>query len=224
MSTHDPRLAQIQRWMQSVIMHPDGVDAIGTGETRAHVDIGPDNLENVIARSRALSSVERLEIYVDAYYERLLECLREEFPATRTALGDELFHALAFGYLQRYPSHSYTLNRLGDNFAVFLADTRLHQGEIPPGAPPSWPDFVVELARFEGTLREVFDGPGIERSLAAFDPGTIDEIGAESWQSMRLRAAPCLRVRQHEHPVHEYWNAMKSAAPSSPRRCAARHA
>ena len=60
----------------------------------------------MIGRSRALASDARLEIYVDAYYERLMECLREEFAATRHAVGDELFDALAFGYLQHYPSRA----------------------------------------------------------------------------------------------------------------------
>ena len=55
--------------------------------------------------------------------------LREEFTATRYAVGDELFDALAFGYLQHYPSRSYTLNTLGEQFPKFLAESRLHAHE-----------------------------------------------------------------------------------------------
>lgn len=157
-------LVQIQRWMQSVVMHPGGVaEGVDSAQARAHLDVPRDELPSVITRSRALDSAQRLEIYVDAYYERLLECLREEFPATRFAVGDELFHALAFGYLQHYPSHSYTLNALGHSFSRYLAESRLHERDMPSDAPESWADFVIELAQLERTLRDVFDGPGIER-------------------------------------------------------------
>ena len=78
--------------MQSVIMHPGGVaEGIESAEARRHLDVPAGELESVVGRSRALASEARLEIYVDAYFERLLECLREEFAATRHAVGDELF-------------------------------------------------------------------------------------------------------------------------------------
>ena len=113
-------LQRLQRWMQSVITHPGGVsEGVASVRSREHLELGPAGLESVIARSRALTSAQRLEIYVDAYHERLLECLREEFPATRHAVGDELFDALAFGYLQHEPSRSYTLGELGAATASF---------------------------------------------------------------------------------------------------------
>ena len=75
-------------------------------------------------RSKRRTSVERLEVYANAYYARLLECLRDEFPALLHAVGEEVFDGLAFGYLQAYPSTSYTLSNLSRNFARFLEETR----------------------------------------------------------------------------------------------------
>ena len=75
-------LEQIQRWMQAVIVHPLGVEqGIASSDARRHVDVDPVDLEQVVTRSKALSAVERLAIYGYAYYARLLECLKEEFPA-----------------------------------------------------------------------------------------------------------------------------------------------
>ncbi len=202
-------LEQIERWMQSVIMHPGGVqEGVDSPEARKHLDVTLEDLESVITRSESLASSERLEIYVDAYYERLLECLREEFPATRAAVSDELFHALAFGYLQQYPSRTYTLNGLGANFPRYLAESRLHAHETPSGAAPGWPDFVIELAEFERALREVFDGPGIERA-ATLNPSLLERTPPERRGAARLIPAPCLRLRRFEHPVHDYWAAVK---------------
>src|SRR5262245_9550410 len=117
-------LGQVQRWMQAAIMHPGGVDeGIVSAEARGHIDVGPDQAEIVLTRSRALTALERLAVYGHAYYARLLECLREEFPVLKHALGEEVFAAFAFGYLQHYPSRSYTLFQLGSNFPRYLAET-----------------------------------------------------------------------------------------------------
>ncbi|MEX0679626.1 MAG: DNA-binding domain-containing protein [Pirellulales bacterium] len=220
MSAHKSHLERIQRWMQSVIMHRGGVtEGVDAPETRQYLDVALEDLESVIRRSRALSSADRLEIYVNAYYARLMECLDEEFSVTRYAMGDELFAAVTFGYLQSYPSQSYTLGRLGANFPRYLAESRLHAGETPENAGASWPEFVIELATFERSLYEVYDGPGTERG-GTLDPTEVAEIPPTAWNRLRLVVAPCLRLHRFGHPVHEYWAARKDGtepAPCGPR-------
>ncbi len=209
MKTKAASLMQIERWMQSVIIHGGGVaEGVDSPEARRHLDVARAELESVILPSKALGSAERLEIYVDAYHERLLECLREEFTATGCAMGDELFHALAFGYLQRYPSRTYTLNVLGAKFPQFLAETRLHAHAPPEGALATWADFVIELAAFERLLRDVFDGPGSEGG-SLLDAWQLTRVPQQQWADTRLIPAPCLRLARFEHPVHEYWAALK---------------
>lgn len=216
MSAREPHLEQIQRWMQSVIMHRGGVtEAVDSPETRRHLDVTLENLENVIRRSRSLSSADRLEIYVNAYYARLMECLEEEFAVTRYALGDELFAAMAFGYLQSYPSQSYTLGQLGANFPRYLAESRLHAAEVPEDAGSSWPEFVIELATLERSMYEVYDGPGTERG-GTLNPSELAKIPPTAWNRLRLVAAPCLRLHQFDHPVHEYWAGRKDGGEPVP--------
>jgi putative DNA-binding protein len=196
-----PRLDQIQRWLQAVIMHPDGVSAgIESSEARSEVDIGPDQIEQVVDCSNRRTSVERLEVYANAYYARLLECLRDEFPALLHAVGDEIFDGLAFGYLQAYPSTSYTLSNLSRNFARFLEETRPRDEDDPS---PSWPDFMIDLARLERTYSEVFDGPGAER-LTLLKADEIQALPPEAWPAARLVPVPCLRLLALRYPVQEY--------------------
>jgi hypothetical protein len=207
--------------MQSIIMHPGGVaEGVDSPAAREHLEVGLADLESVIRRSRALSSADRLEIYVNAYYARLLECLAEEFAVTSYALGEDLFGALAFGYLQHYPSQSYTLGQLGANFPRFLAESRLHAGENPAGAGPSWTDFIIELATFERALYEVYDGPGSEGS-ELFDASSLAALDSVAAADLRLMPAPGLCLHEFEHPVHEYWGARKDGFepnPPEPRR------
>src|SRR6202022_3731779 len=95
-------LAPVQRWLQAVVMHPDGVGAgLASDAARQHLDVAPADVEDVIERSAAQTSVERLSIYANAYYARLLECLGEEFPVLKQTLGEETFDAFALAYLQK---------------------------------------------------------------------------------------------------------------------------
>src|SRR5258707_1575006 len=155
-------LGQLQRWMQAAIMHPAGIaEGIASAEARSYIDVGPDEAERVVTRSRAMTALERLAIYAYAYSARLVECLSEEFPVLKHALGEEVFDAFAVEYLERYPSRSYTLFQLGVNFPRFLAETRPDR-EADEGVAAEWPDFLIDLATLERTFSEVFDGPGVE--------------------------------------------------------------
>src|SRR5882672_8560339 len=120
---HD--LPQIQRWMQAAIMHPVGiVEGIASAAARGHIDIGPEEAETVVTRSGSQTALERLAIYGYAYFARLLECVGEEFPVLKHALGEEVFNAFAVGYLQQHPSRSYSLFHLCANFPRYLTETR----------------------------------------------------------------------------------------------------
>jgi hypothetical protein len=196
-----PRLDQIQRWLQAVIMHPDGVSAgIESGEARSEIDVTPDRIEQIVDPSKRRSSIERIEVYANAYYARLLECLRDEFPALLYAVGDEVFDGLAIGYLQAYPSTSYTLSELSRHFPQFLEETR-PRDEGDEG--PSWPDFMIDLARLERTYSEVFDGPGAER-LKLLGVRDVEAVPPDEWPSARLVPVPCLRLLALRYPVQEY--------------------
>ncbi len=205
----EPRLAQVQRWMQSILMHPGGVsEGVESPAARREIEITLDRLPEVILPSRALSSANRLEIYVNAYHARLMECLDEEFAVTRYAVGEELFGALSFGYLQNYPSASYTLCELGRRFPAFLAESRLHARETPEGSGDKWPEFVIELASLERALYEVYDGPGTEQT-GSLDPARLAGLDPEGWQKIRLAPAPCLRLLAFGHDVSGYWGDRK---------------
>ncbi len=170
-------------------MHPVGIaEGIASEEARRHIDVGPGEAEMVVTRSRALTAVERLAIYGYAYYARLLECLREEFPVLEHALAQEVFDAFAVGYLQAYPSRSYTLFQLGANFPRYLAETRPEDGGSEE-LPPDWPDFLIDLATLELTFNEVFDGPG-SRASAFSMPGNSGPFRPSAAQgATRGRAA-----------------------------------
>ena len=207
--THEPRsLETIQRWMQTVVMHPFGPEeAIKTPEAQQLVPISADTVEQMIKPSKALTSLERLDIYNRAYYARLLDCLREEFSVLTRALGEDLFTSFALGYLQEHPSRSYTLGMLGAEFPAYLERTQPEtSGDDSHDA--RWQKFIINLARLERAIHEVFDGPGVENEQL-LDRDQLLAIVPADWPKARIECVPCLRLLSLSHPLNDYFTAMR---------------
>lgn len=96
-------------------------------------------------------------MFTHGYWARLLDCLREDYPTSRSALGEEAFDAFAVGYLQTYPSESYTLGKLGARFPQYLEETS-PQGD----GSDAWLIPLIELAEMERAVSDIFDAPGGE--------------------------------------------------------------
>ena len=151
------------------------------------------DIEERVLPSREQSAAERLDIYREAYLARLLEVLREQFPCTRFAVGDEFFDQFAAGYLVAHPPRSYTLARLADNLVNHLETTR----------PADWGEFVVDLAKLEHAIDRVFDTAGPER-LPRFT------LPRDANNSLKLTLAPGLELHEFRYPVSSYYTAWKA--------------
>lgn len=210
-ASEQPDLNTVQRWLQSVISHPAGVEAgVVSDEAQRIIRLKRGELEQVVRRSRNLTAEQRLGIYANAYYARLLECLRESFPVLVRAMGREVFDEFAFEYLQRHPSRSYTLGHLGDRFADFLNETRPDRPTDGSPAPVGWPDFLIDLARLEWTIEQVFDGPGVEgRRLLTVDD--LRAIPQRHWFDAKLVLVVCAKLMEFRYPVNTYYTAARSA-------------
>lgn len=199
-------LASLQQWFQAVITNPEGVSAgIEEASESSAIRIASDELEDVILPSRRVSSHERLSIYAHAYYARLAECMREEFPALLHALGDDTFSAFVAGYLQARPPHSYTLGKLGEGFAAFLAETCPRDDDE---ASAGWAEFLIDLARLERLYGEVFDGPGDEGETG-LTLAQIQAVPPSRRPDVRLLPLHSLRLIELSCPAHDYISAAR---------------
>jgi hypothetical protein len=220
-------LPQLQRWFQAVITHPEGVETgAQSDEAQRLISLQPYGLEQIITRSRALTAAERLAIYANAYYSRLLECLGEVFPMLKRTLGDEGFDSLCFGYLQVYPSKSYTLNELGRHFKGYLQETRPAAEPLETDTADStasascevalgdWPGFLIDLVRLEWAIYEVFDGPGTE-GCPLLSAEKLAGVSPRQWASMKLKPVVCLQLLKTKFPVNDYFTALRRAKPGA---------
>ena len=208
MSQQPRHLDQIQRWMQAVITWPGEIQGgIASEDAQSAIPLNPDELETVITRSSQLTSQERIGIYANAYYARLLECLSEEYPALIAVLGETAFGAFCMQYLQSCPSTSYTLGDLGAQFPEFLSENRPAREQSDE---PDWTDFLVEVATLERLYSEVFDGPGIEQT-PLLTAEKLNSLSPEELPELKLQLAPCFRLCLFNYPVHEFITSVRKA-------------
>jgi hypothetical protein len=188
-----PDLETLQRMLQRLIATP--MEALRELDSeRAPVAGG---LEALIVGDSRLSALRRLEIYAGAYFQRLLEVMREDFPATRTAVGDDRFTALVREYLAAHPPTEPSVFYAGRALPQFLAE---HHGVE---------NFAAELARLERTTIEVFHGP----EAVALSAAAMGAIAPERWPTLALRTHPALKLLDCEFAVGPLLRAIWEGAP-----------
>lgn len=200
-------LERLERWMQAVLTHPDGVRAgVATEAARSALD---QPIAAVVTPSAALDAEQRVAIYSSMYFERLLEVLEEDFPALAAALGEDDFRRLRRDYVVAHPPSHYSLNELGRELPAFLKDGEL-SFEPPARA------FLAELAALERALQEVFDAPAAE----PLDAAALERVPPADWAGARLALVPAVRLFAFEHPVNAWLTAQREAdqAPPPPAR------
>lgn len=87
-------LQQLQTLLYELITTLQPEECISDGCGQAFEEV-----ETLICGDGRLSPAGRINVYANAYSYRLLECLREEFPATLAVVGPDNFSTLVQDYL-----------------------------------------------------------------------------------------------------------------------------
>ena len=168
--------------------------------------------ETFIKPNDRLSAFERLEIYARSYWFRLLECLHDDFPGVRAAVGEKKFARLARAYLEKYPSRSYTLRNLGRHLEAF---TR----EEPQWTSPRT-ELTIDMAKLEWAQIVAFDSKAVA-------PLAVDDLLGKDPANLRLKFQPHITLLELRYPLDDYLVAMKrnrlraeasNAVESAPKR------
>ena len=161
----------------------------------------PAALDEMIAGDERLPASERLDIYANMYFFRLLDCLREDFPRLASALGEDRFHNLATDYLLAHPSEHPSLRYLGRRLPEFLASHAL------AGESPCLPD----LARLEWTRADLFDAADA-RTLTRDD---LARLAQDTAGDLPLRAVPAFRLLRLDHDAPRLWRELRDRGATS---------
>lgn len=203
-----PSLSALQDWLRLAVTTPGGAPA---GLCRARERHGE---ARTIRVPEGADAVERLSIYARGYLDRLLACLRADYPAVRALLGDALFERFATGYLASRPPRHYSLFMLGEGFADHLERTR-PPDEVMPEDRRSLLRLPIDLARAERARLEALRAPGLPDE----DGTRLDVTGFSPLlrNELYVVAAPCLRVAALGHDVRGFLSAVdRGEAPALP--------
>jgi len=184
-------LPELQTLLYQLITTPEGSEWIGNERRPA-----PGRIETLVRGDQRLSAIERVNIYADAYFYRLLDCLYEEFPATFAVVGSDNFAALVRDYLLACPPTEPSIFYAGRYLDSFLRNHPLAK---------RWP-FISELARLERAILDVFH---------AADTSTLSDeamraIPSEQWPAIKFETHPAVEILRNEWRVADVLCAVES--------------
>jgi hypothetical protein len=185
-----PRLAELQRLLTRLITAPEGV-AQGLDAERAPIRGG---LESIVASDVRLSAEQHLDIYANAYFYRLLDVLRENFPATATVAGADAFHNLITSYLVEHPPSEPSIVHCGQHLADYLRGYPLARG-MP---------WLADLAAVEQAKLDVLHAPDAEVLGAA----AMSAIPPSQWPKLQMRTQPAVKILSTSHDVAKVLSAI----------------
>ena len=198
-------LRALQHWFAAAVMDPRGVattveegavsEAAAASPAEGTLRVPMSELERVLVPSKTLAAIDRLAIYGDAYRARLVECLADDYPALKDAMGDDAFEELCLRYIARHPSTSPNLNGFGRHMAAFC-----HNEERPPLR------FEGDLAALEWAMVEVLHAAAAEK----LDLATLAGMPADRWAAARFAPGGAVRVVEFGYPVNAYFQAFRT--------------
>src|SRR5262245_26528792 len=113
-------LSETQQLLWSLITAPEGVaKALGSVDRGAAWAMA---LGQTVRSDDRMTAVERLDVYANMYFFRLLDVLKADYPAVLAVTGEAGFHNLVTDYLLvHFPCHP-SLRYAGSKLAEFLTD------------------------------------------------------------------------------------------------------
>lgn len=177
-----PSLTETQHLLRRLITAPEGAAALAEQDPRTAAGAA-----ELVAGDDRLSALERVEIYANMYFYRLLDAVKEDYPAVLAMIGDDEFHNLITDYLLAHPPSHPSLRYAGQHLAGFLAGHRLSQQR----------PYLSDLARLEWAILDSFDAPDSPLVSAA----AMEAMEPRHWEEARFHATPSVQLLSFE------WNA-----------------
>lgn len=185
--------SSVARWIRA----PEGVAKALEREDAFEAMAARAELEQMIRSDPNLDATNRLEIYANAYFYRVLGVLSEDYEALRGNLGPEDFHDLITSYLWIEPSRHPSIREVGRRLPGFLGEHAAAEGfrERSPWAPA--------LADFEWARVDAFDAPDV----ALLDREDLSALAPDEFGAIPLVLGPWVRLRSSTYPLDELWRA-----------------
>lgn len=140
------------------------------------------------------SRQERLQIYHDAYRLRLIDALRNDYPAFYALAGHDEFVVIANEFIALHPSQHTSLRWLGEKLPGFLRSHSHWKTQTP----------AIEIAQFEWAQIMAFDAADV--ACATLDDVRV--LQPEQWMEMQLELHPSLQRLSCFTNAPQLWNSI----------------
>ncbi len=144
---------------------------------------------DAIVKPANMDVEERLLVYRNGYYLRLIDILQDDYSVLCQVMGEKAFAAMIRSYLRTFPSHHFSVNSVGKHLASFLKNT--------DGCHRSF----VELAKFEWTLGQALTAPDVPM----FTMADLAAVPPESWPEMVLNLHPSVNIISCQYNTLARW-------------------
>lgn len=170
-----PELQALQSWMRQAL----------SGRAEA----GAPDLSHTIVDGEPMTRARRLNVYAEAYYWRLVECLQDDFESVMRACGNEGFPALVDAFLKVHPSRSFTVADVGRELSGFLRG----RSDVPA--------YAADFAAIDRAFQEAFYAD----ALPPLDRAVLSTIAGEDWPRVRFGIDSSVRLLANQWAVEEAW-------------------
>jgi len=158
-----------------------------------------EHFSGQIVSTASAGAAERLEVYQQAYWLRLLEVLGNDFPGLKGLAGEQNFSELAEKYITAHPSTSRSVRQLGVHLSAFIRNSQ------PGEASEAW----GEMAEFEWLKSAAFDAANAPAASLA----DLAALPAADWPQMHIRFHPSLMRIDLGSNTAQRWRALTDEQP-----------
>lgn len=182
-------LLKIQRKLQSHLLKPHSYENSFQEDQQCEA-------HSFIVETEYVPKSVRLHIYENAYRARFVDAMSTDFDKLHAYLGDDAFVELIHAYIEKHPSHYFSLRGVGGELVNFLKTTSPYAEHIE----------LHELAAFEWALCYAFDAADQALAIAA----DYSALPAEQWSDLTLKFVPALRVISLRSNAPLIWKALNN--------------
>jgi hypothetical protein len=164
--------------------------------TKAHdLRDNTGKIDALMAPHRALSTVEAIGIYNNAYHQRLIQISAELYPILYHTLGQDVYTRLWLEYIAEHPPRPGPMSTLGEQLLTF---TRNHEqfGKLPA---------LLDIIELESLLISLFD----KADEIPYTLEMLQRMPAESWPLARWQAKQDWALLQSRFDLEKYWADMQ---------------
>ncbi len=158
--------------------------------------LSADAIDTLMSPHQALSQVEALAIYNNAYHQRVIQISSELYPVLYHTLGDDVYTRLWLEYIAQYPPRPGPMGLLGEHLLEF-ARQHAQFGQLPA---------LLDIIKLESLLISLFDTADelpLTRQM-------LQSLPADQWPEMCWAPRQDWALMDSRFDMEAYWLLMQT--------------